>query len=80
MTALQAEANAADAPGTRLADLSPCPSCGELLIGPKTSSYLGLGRIEHNWHCDACGTKFRTTTRLAGLVDVDAFEAAATNG
>jgi hypothetical protein len=80
MTALQAEANAADAPGTRLADLSPCPSCGELLIGPKTSSYLGLGRIEHNWHCDACGARFKSTTRLAGLVEVEELEHATANG
>jgi len=80
MTALQAEAHTANAPGTRLADLSSCPSCGELLIGPRISSYVGLGRIEHNWHCDACGTRFKTTTRLAGLVDVDAIEAVATIG
>jgi hypothetical protein len=54
---------------SRLSDLSPCPSCGELLIGPQTSNYLGLGRIEHAWLCDGCGEKFRTTTRLAGVVE-----------
>lgn len=77
MTALQATAKAADA-GTRLTDLSSCPNCGELLIGPKMSSYLGLGRIQHDWHCDACGTRFKTASRLAGLVDVDLLEPAAT--
>jgi len=70
MTAL-AE-NAAEASGNRLADLSPCPKCGELLIGPKSSSYLGLGRISHDWHCDGCGASFRTSARLAGIVDADA--------
>lgn len=72
MTAL-AE-NAADTSGNRLADLSPCPSCGEVLIGPKTSSYLGLGRIAHDWHCDGCGASFRTSARLAGIVDAEALE------
>jgi hypothetical protein len=40
-------ANAVEADGTRLTDLPACPKCDEVLIGPKTSSYLGLGRIEH---------------------------------
>ena len=59
-------------PGTNLADLSACPSCGDLLISPKTSAYLGLGRIEHFWHCDGCGTKFQTSARLAGMIDAPA--------
>jgi hypothetical protein len=67
-------AAAAETSGTRLADLSPCPACNELLIGPKTSSYLGLGRIAHDWHCDACGTEFQTTARLAGLVEPEQAE------
>jgi RNase P subunit RPR2 len=53
----------------RLSDSSACPKCGELLIGPQSSSYLGLGRIEHTWMCHGCGEKFRTATRLAGLAD-----------
>lgn len=67
MTAL--EAKAADAAGSRLADMSPCPGCGELLIGPASSTYLGLGRIEHTWRCDACGGEFHTKSRLAGIVE-----------
>jgi hypothetical protein len=60
----------AQEPGaSRLSDLSPCPNCGELLIGPQSSSYLGLGRIEHAWLCEGCGQKFRTTARLAGVAD-----------
>jgi hypothetical protein len=66
MTALAAET--ASTTGT-LADLSSCPSCGEMLVGPRTSSYLGLGRIEHFWHCEQCGTRFQTSARLAGLID-----------
>jgi hypothetical protein len=54
---------------SRLSDLSPCPNCGQLLIGPQVSTYLGLGRIEHAWLCDGCGEKFRTKTRLAGVVE-----------
>ncbi|MEX0591197.1 MAG: hypothetical protein WD207_08920 [Xanthobacteraceae bacterium] len=70
MTALAATTTSALE--TSLADLSPCPSCGELLVGPKTSTYLGLGRIEHFWHCDGCGTRFQTSARLAGMVEAPA--------
>jgi hypothetical protein len=69
MTALAAHTTGIS--GT-LADLSACPNCGDLLVGPKTSAYLGLGRIEHFWHCDGCGTKFQTSARLAGLIDAPA--------
>lgn len=54
---------------SQVTDLTPCPDCGELLVGPKTSNYLGLGRIEHAWHCDGCGEQFRTSARLAGKID-----------
>lgn len=64
-----AAATAQEANASRVSDLSPCPNCGELLIGPRSSSYLGLGRIEHAWLCDGCGERFRTTTRLAGLAE-----------
>jgi hypothetical protein len=64
-----AESVAHEPDASRLADLSSCPKCGELLIGPQSSSYLGLGRIEHAWLCDGCGEKFQTTTRLAGVTE-----------
>lgn len=74
-------ATASETGGARIADLARCPNCAEVLLGPKMSSYRGLGRIEHNWHCDACGTAFRTTSRLAGIVDVEEIEVpAAANG
>lgn len=79
MAMSQVEAAVADAPGTRLSDRSACPNCGELLIGPKTSSYLGLGRIAHSWQCDGCGSRFETKGRLAGLIDGDGDEADAAN-
>jgi hypothetical protein len=70
MTTLAADTTSV--PRSRLADLSACPNCGDLLVSPKTSTYLGLGRIEHFWHCDGCGTKFQTSARLAGLIDAPA--------
>jgi ribosomal protein L37AE/L43A len=56
--------------GSRFADLSPCPNCGRPLVAPQSSSYLGLGRIEHTWHCDQCGNTFQTKARMAGVVEV----------
>jgi hypothetical protein len=52
-------------------DRSACPACGAPLTEPRSSDYLGLGRIEHSWHCDSCGENFRTTARMAGLIDVE---------
>jgi hypothetical protein len=56
--------------GSQVTDLTPCPNCGELLVAPRSSNYLGLGRIEHVWRCDGCGQTFRSTTHLAGMIDV----------
>lgn len=53
-------------------DLSPCLNCIALLAGPQSSNYLGLGRIEHVWHCHACGEIFRTSGRMAGSIEVEA--------
>jgi hypothetical protein len=55
----------------QLNDLSSCPNCAGLLAGPQSSNYLGLGRIEHVWHCEACGEAFRTTARMARLIEVE---------
>jgi hypothetical protein len=51
-------------------DLTPCPNCRELLVAPRSSNYLGLGRIEHSWRCDGCGQTFRTAAHLAGMIDL----------
>jgi hypothetical protein len=56
---------------TQLNDLSSCPNCFAMLAGPQSSNYLGLGRIEHVWHCEACGEAFCTTARMAGLIEVE---------
>ena len=55
----------------QLNDLSCCPNCIALLAGPQSSSYLGLGRIEHVWYCQACGETFRTSARMAGSIEVE---------
>jgi hypothetical protein len=55
----------------QLNDLSSCPNCFALLAGPQSSNYLGLGRIEHVWHCRTCSETFRTTARMAGLIEVE---------
>jgi hypothetical protein len=55
----------------QLNDLSSCPNCFALLAGPQSSNYLGLGRIEHFWQCETCGEAFRTTARMAGLIEVE---------
>jgi len=56
---------------TQLNDSSSCPNCFAFLAGPQSSNYLGLGRIEHVWHCRTCGETFRTTARMAGLIEVE---------
>jgi hypothetical protein len=52
-------------------DRSACPACSAPISEPRSSDYLGLGRIEHSWHCRECGEQFRTTARMAGLVEVE---------
>jgi hypothetical protein len=54
-----------------VSDRSACPACGTLIAEPKSSDYLGLGRIEHSWRCEGCGEAFRTTARMAGMVEVE---------
>lgn len=55
-----------------LADSTPCPVCAAPLGDPKSSNYLGLGHLEHSWQCHGCGEVFRTTARMAGMVEVEA--------
>jgi hypothetical protein len=53
-------------------DHTSCPNCGSAVVEPKSSDYRGLGRIEHAWHCNACGANFRTMASVAGLIEVEA--------
>jgi hypothetical protein len=58
------------------ADHIHCPACAAPLKDPRTTNYLGLGRIEHEWHCHRCGDAFRTGARMAGLIDAETQPAA----
>ena len=69
-------AGSAEQHEAQLNDLSSCPNCIALLAGPQSSSYLGLGRIEHVWNCQACGETFRTSARMAGSIEVESAKAA----
>ena len=44
-----------------------CMNCGEALVSPVKSAYLGGGRVRHFWSCDACGQEFQTSIRIATL-------------
>jgi RNase P subunit RPR2 len=41
-----------------------CPDCGSVLLIAEESRFNLLGRIDHAWSCDACGTAFVTSIRL----------------
>jgi predicted RNA-binding Zn-ribbon protein involved in translation (DUF1610 family) len=43
----------------------PCPSCGDTLLAPDHSQYLGDGRVQHSWSCDACGHEFKASIDVA---------------
>jgi hypothetical protein len=60
------------------AESTPCPACTAPLNEPKSAIYRGLGRIEHVWLCKACGESFHTTARMAGMIDLEPHEPAAT--
>ena len=44
-----------------------CMNCGEALVAPAKSAYLGGGRVLHFWSCDSCGQEFQTSIRVAML-------------
>jgi hypothetical protein len=45
----------------RRAGLGGCPGCGgHLPIAPRFSRHRAPNRIEHDWHCEACGHEWRT--------------------
>ena len=37
-----------------------CVHCGELLIAPERSEYVGTDEIHHSWQCSRCGHEFET--------------------
>jgi hypothetical protein len=42
-----------------------CAQCGERIYIPEWSECLEGSRVRHLWQCDACGTSFETTVRIA---------------
>ena len=59
------------------ADTMPCPGCAAQIPEPKSTSYRGLGRMEHEWQCYRCGEAFRTNARMAGMIELEPHESAA---
>jgi predicted RNA-binding Zn-ribbon protein involved in translation (DUF1610 family) len=45
-----------------------CPDCGSILLFAEESRFNLRGRIDHAWSCDACGTAFVTSIRLAAAL------------
>ena len=45
-----------------------CPDCGIVLLIAEESRFDLHGRIDHAWSCDACGTAFVTSIRLAAAL------------
>jgi len=41
-----------------------CAQCGETLLMPEWSEYVGEHRVRHLWQCEACGYKFETLVRF----------------
>jgi hypothetical protein len=38
-----------------------CVQCGDDMIAPETSEYIGERRVRHFWHCTACGCRAEET-------------------
>jgi hypothetical protein len=51
--------------GARFTGMLLCLKCGEPLVSPETSAYLGGGRVQHLWSCDGCGQEFRSIASIA---------------
>ena len=45
-----------------------CPECGSVLLIAEESRFNLRGRIDHAWSCDACGSAFVTSIRLAAAL------------
>ena len=45
-----------------------CPKCGEAMIAPESSKYLGRGKVGHAWECDKCDHQFETLIRFGAPV------------
>jgi DNA-directed RNA polymerase subunit RPC12/RpoP len=41
-----------------------CPDCGSRLLVAERSRFDVIGRIDHFWACDDCGTEFATSIEV----------------
>ena len=41
-----------------------CPHCGDWMVAPVESEFIGDGEIRHHWECDACGESSTTAIPL----------------
>jgi hypothetical protein len=41
-----------------------CPHCGDWLVAPTCSEFVGGGEIRHHWDCDDCSDSFCTTIEI----------------
>jgi DNA-directed RNA polymerase subunit RPC12/RpoP len=41
-----------------------CPYCGSRLLLAEQARFNLVGRIDHVWACDDCGTEFETSMEL----------------
>lgn len=41
-----------------------CPACHAAATAPIRSEYRGRGRIQHHWHCHACGHEWLSSIRV----------------
>ncbi len=45
--------------------MMPCPNCGDVLLAPDHSEYMGDGRVRHHWACEGCGHEFQASIDVA---------------
>jgi predicted RNA-binding Zn-ribbon protein involved in translation (DUF1610 family) len=41
-----------------------CPKCGEAIMAPEISKYLGQRKVGHIWVCEECDYEFETVIRF----------------
>ena len=46
--------------------LARCTQCGDWMVAPLMSEFVGAGEIRHHWVCESCGEVRCTEVALAG--------------
>ncbi len=49
-----------------------CAKCGEPLIAPEWSEFVGEGLVLNLWTCTNCGNRFETETSMPADAEADA--------